>query len=97
MKPPTSDVDLLGLLSAVLEDGRHLLLPALGPLSARNRMGLAILYFPEALLKELLERHFAINCCSLTTTEPEYVVQQSTSVVDITLILPLISLRKGAP
>ena len=31
---PTCDINLLGLLPAVLEDGRHLLLPALGPLSA---------------------------------------------------------------
>ena len=62
MKPPTSDVDLLGLLSAVLEDGRHLLLPALGALSARNRMGLSLLHFPEELEGTSLERHFEINC-----------------------------------
>lgn len=59
---PTCDINLLGLLSAVLEDGRHLLLPTLGPLSARTgRVGFTL--FPDALLKELdgrrLKWHFS--------------------------------------
>ena len=52
----TCNINLLGLLSAVLEDGRHLLLAALGPLSARGRgMGFTLLHFSEAPLKELAE------------------------------------------